>query len=174
MMDLLLPAVLPLLQSERLTLRAMAAHDTAALLAIYGDPLVMEYTDEAPFPDQDTVGLMLKSVRNLLAKGESLEWAIALREGDELIGTCGLHSFDRVLRQAEVGCLLKRSDWGKGYMTEALHLMMQFAGDGLRLHRLTADVAPENEQAQHLFYKLGYRPAPSGYLAIDLHRSNEA
>lgn len=173
-MDLLLPAVLPVLLSERLILRAMADHDTAALLAIYGDPLVMEYTDEAPFPDQDTVGLMLKSVRNLLATGESLEWAIALHDGDEVIGTCGLHSFDQLLRQAEVGCLLKRSAWGKGYMTEAHGLLKRFAGDVLRLNRLLADVAPENERAQHLFISLGYRQERSGYLAIDLPQAYSA
>lgn len=163
-MDLLLPAVLPVLQSERLTLRAMADHDTAALLAIYGDPLVMEYTGEAPFPNQDTVGIMLKSVRNLLAKGESLEWAIALRDGDELIGTCGLHSFDAARRLAEVGCLLRRSAWGKGYMTEALGRLMHFAGNVLQMHGLTADVASENERAQSLFNKLGYRQEQAGLL----------
>lgn len=168
-MDLLLPAALPVLQSERLILRAMADHDTAALLAIYGDPSVMEYTDEAPFPNQDTVKLMLKSVRNLLAKGESLEWAIAMRDGDALIGTCGLHSFDQELRQAEVGCLLKQSAWGKGYMAEAHGLLQRFAGDVLRLKRLAADVAPGNERAQRLFTKLGYRHEQSGALAIDLH-----
>lgn len=168
-MDLPLPHVLPVLQNERLTLRAMADHDTAALLAMHGDPLVMAYTDEAPFPDQDTVGIMLKSVRNLLAMGASLEWAIALHDGDELIGTCGLHSFDQVLRQAKLGCLLKRSAWGKGHVTEAHGLLQRFAGDVLRLNRLLADVAPENERAQRLFKRLGYQQEPSGYLAIDLH-----
>jgi len=166
-MDFILPTELPTLQNRRLILRAMADHDSASLLDIYGDPLVMEYTDEAPFPNQDTVGLMLKSVRNLLASGESLEWAIALHDG-EVIGTCGLHSFDQTLRRAEVGCLLRRSAWGKGYMKEALGLLMRFAGDVLRLTHLTADVAPENERAQRLFNNLGYQPERPGYLAIAL------
>lgn len=146
----------------------MTDDDAAALLDIYGDPVVMKYTDEKPFPDMDSVGLMLNSVHSLLAGGKSLEWAIVLRNGDEVIGTCGLHSFDRELRIAEVGCLLKRSAWGNGHMTEAVSLLTSFARDVLRLNRLAADVARENERAQRLFRKLGYRQERSGALGIDL------
>lgn len=167
--QLRLPAVLPALRGERLVLRAMADSDAEALFDIYGDPQVMKYTDEPPFPGLETVGLMLRSVRELLAKGESLEWAVALRDGDQVVGTCGLHSFDSALRRAEVGCLLKRSAWGNGYMSEALGLLADFAEDVLRLNCLVADVAVENSQARRLFNKLGYRQAREGMLEIDLH-----
>lgn len=149
-----LSELLPQLRSERLILRAMADGDAAALLAIYGDPLVMQYTDEAPFPDLATVQIMLASVRRLRASGESLEWAIILRETDELIGTCGLHSFDDA--QAEVGCLLRRTAWANGYMAEAIALLTQYATDVLQLRALRADVASANERARRLFGKLGY------------------
>lgn len=43
------------------------------------NPVVMKYTDEPPFPDLNTVHMMLCSVRRLLASAESLEWAIALK-----------------------------------------------------------------------------------------------
>jgi RimJ/RimL family protein N-acetyltransferase len=163
------PALLPTLQSKRLILRPMEDNDAAALFEIYGDPLVMKYTDEAPFPDQDTVALMLKSVRTLLAEGLSLEWAIVTRDGGEVVGTCGLHSFDTILRVAEAGCLLRRSDWGKGLMAEAIGVVMHFAKDVMQLHRLIADVDPDNKQAQRLFQKLGYKREHSGMLEIDLN-----
>lgn len=151
--------VLPTLRSARLVLRAMEDADAAALFDIYGDPLVMRYTDEPPFPDQGTVALMLKSVRKLLASGESLEWAIVSDDG-ALIGTCGLHSFDNAGGTAEVGCLLRHSAWGKGYMTEAIGLITTFAGDVLGLRGLSADVSPDNQRALNLFKKLGYQQEP--------------
>lgn len=163
-----LPTVLPVLRGRRLDLRSMDERDAAALLDIYGDPLVMRYTDEDPFPDLATIGAMLGSVRSLLATGESLEWAIVLHEGEVLVGTCGLHSFDQMADAAEVGCLLRRSAWGAGYMTEAVGLLAGFARDELRLRRLRADVAPENARAQGLFKRLGYRRTRSGMLGIDL------
>lgn len=166
---LFLPFVLPTLRSARLILRAMEDADAVALFDIYGDPLVMQYTDEPPFPDQQTVGLMLKSVRRLLTSAESLEWAIVSNDG-AVIGTCGLHSFDNGGGTAEVGCLLRRAAWGNGYMTEAISLLTIYARDVLRLRRLSADVAPENQRAQSLFEKLGYKQERCGMLGIHLGR----
>ncbi|RSZ56248.1 N-acetyltransferase [Massilia atriviolacea] len=166
MATLPLPTVLPTLHGRRVLLRAMADDDAAGLHAIYSDPRVMQFTDELPFPDRQSVDIMLASVRRLLAEGTSLEWAIALADTDAIIGTCGLHHFDA--RQAEAGGLLRHSAWGQGYMRDAMALLMKYAGDVLCLDRLIADVALENERAQRMFKKLGYRKDSSGMLAIAL------
>ena len=168
MNGLLLPTALPVLRGEHVALRPMEEQDAAALFAIYGDPLVMRYTDEDPFPDLATVGQMLGSVRRLLASGQSLEWAIVLVEGGELLGTCGLHSFDAAGRTAQVGCLLRRSAWGGGLMPEALAVLTAYAAGVLRLHGLMADVAPENARARRMFARLGYRDDGRGMLKIGL------
>jgi RimJ/RimL family protein N-acetyltransferase len=164
----LVPAELPKIHGNNILLRALRPDDATRLLELYGDPVVMRHTDERPFPDLDTVDLMLESVRSLLANGESLEWAIALKDGDVLIGTCGLHSFDWATSTAEVGCLLMRSEWGKHYMSEAVRLLMGYAGNVLRLRRLKADVSAENHRSQRLFDSLGYRRVDAGTWLIDL------
>lgn len=168
-----LPATLPGLHGTRIALRAMQASDAPALLDIYGDPLVMACTDEDPFPSLDTVGLMLSSVHALLARAEALEWALVCKDdaNGTVIGTCGLHSFDRLTRAAEVGCLLRRSAWGNGYMAEAIGLMTAYARDVLKLTRLIADVAPENHRAQCLFKKLGYRQERPDQWSMELPAS---
>lgn len=166
-------AELPHIHGQRIFLRPMRHDDAIRLLDLYGDPVVMRYTDESPFPDLDTVALMLESVRTLLASGESLEWAIALKESDILIGTCGLHSFDRATATAEVGCLLMRSEWGKQYMSEAVRLLMSHAADVLRLRRLKADVAAENHRAQRLFSSLGFRRVDAETWETDLPHRDE-
>ena len=58
---------------------------------------------------------------------------------------------------------------GKGYMGEALPQMVAFAFDELGLHRLEANIRPENEASLRLvqsagFHKEGYSPR---YLNID-------
>jgi RimJ/RimL family protein N-acetyltransferase len=161
-------AELPHIHGQRIFLRTMRHDDAIRLLGLYGDPVVMRHTDESPFPDLDTVALMLASVRTLLASGESLEWAIALKESDTLIGTCGLHSFDWSTATAEVGCLLMRAEWGKHIMSEAVRLLMGYAADVLRLRRLKADVAAENHRAQRLFSSLGFRRVDAATWEIDL------
>ena len=154
---LALPTILPILTGKRIELRTMGVDDAPVLLEIYGDPSVMRYTDERPFENVETVFVMLRSVQTLLGQGESLEWAVVPLGSETAIGTCGLHTFDRALRSAEVGCLLRRSAWGNGYMSEAITLMTKYAKDHLGVCRLVADVHSDNTRAQQLFSKLGFR-----------------
>jgi [ribosomal protein S5]-alanine N-acetyltransferase len=163
-----LPKELPVLQSERLLLRALADEDAEALFAIYSDAHVMRFTEEQPFSDLATVRVMLQSVQRLLAQGESLEWAVVVKTSQCLIGTCGLHSFNVAAQAAEIGCLLKRSAWGQGYMHEAMVCLTAFAKDILRLRHLRADVAQENTRAVALFQKLGFKREADGCFGFAL------
>ncbi|MCR6739320.1 GNAT family N-acetyltransferase [Aeromonas dhakensis] len=152
-----LPRTLPSLSTPRLLLRTLDAKDSADLFAIYGDPLVMRFVGEPPFPSLATVAQMLASVERLLAAGESLEWGLVARDSERLIGTCGLHSFanEAGLRQAEVGCMLARRHWGEGWMAEALTALIAYARQ-LGLATLLADIEPDNLPSQRLFRRLGF------------------
>ena len=155
-----LPRDLPVLLTPRLLLRPLGVQDSVDLFAIYGDPEVMRFVGEPPFPELATVSQMLASVERLLAVGESLEWGLVLRESGHLIGTCGLHSFvaDPVqagLPQAEVGCMLARSHWGQGLMFEALSAVTGYAGE-LDIRTLLADIEPDNLPSQRLFRRLDF------------------
>ncbi|WP_429155226.1 GNAT family N-acetyltransferase [Aeromonas media] len=150
-----LPSDLPVLLTPRLLLRPLGVQDSIDLFAIYGDPEVMRFVGEPPFPEFATVSQMLASVERLLAVGESLEWGLVLRESGHLIGTCGLHSFETGLRQAELGCMLARSHWGRGLMFEALSAVMEYAGE-LGIRTLLADIEPDNLPSQRLFRRLDF------------------
>lgn len=150
-----LPRELPILLTPRLLLRPLNGQDSADLFAIYGDPAVMRFVGEPPFPELATVAQMLASVERLLATGVSLEWGLVELGSERLVGTCGLHSFEGDLRQAEVGCMLARHHWGQGLMGEALGALMGFARE-LGLTTLLADIAPENLPSQRLFRRLGF------------------
>lgn len=162
------PQTLPTLETDRLILRTPNADDTNDLFAIYGDPEVMQYTDEKPFPSKATVAQMLGSVQRLFQAHESLEWAIVHKSTGQVIGTCGLHSFDRRLNKAEVGCLLRQDHWAQGYMPEALLAVIQYANQQLGVRTLEADVDPENYRALLLFKRLGFVVGDGGRLVLTL------
>jgi ribosomal-protein-alanine N-acetyltransferase len=52
-------------------------------------------------------------VARLLAAGESLEWAVVEKATGQLVGTCGLHSFDEKHDAAEVECMLPARPGGR-------------------------------------------------------------
>lgn len=158
------PQVFPMLESSRLILCNISRDDAHDLFAIYGDPEVMRFTDELPFPELRTVDTMLASMQRLFDSQIALEWAVKLKDGGRVIGTIGLHSFDVQEGSAEVGCLLSRSSWGYGYMREAVSCLMSYAANSLDIRRLHADVHPENVRAVRLFPALGFVPVPGGVL----------
>lgn len=74
------------------------------------------------------------------------------------IGNIKLGSVNRNSRQADVGLLLgEKETWGKGYGTEAVKLVSQYAFDALDLHKLTAGVLDGNTGSAVVFKKAGYQ-----------------
>ncbi len=82
------------------------------------------------------------------------------REGGyQLIGSVGLHGIDRISRHAELGYLLFREYWGRGYATEAVSLALDFAFRTLNLRKLFARVMEPNKPSSAVLQKNGFSPA---------------
>jgi len=90
----------------------------------------------------------------------NLTFVIVLRENDETIGRNELDFIDVVHRSAETGTGLFRPEHrGKGYGTEAKHLLLSYAFDVLNLHMVWSNVWEENPRSKAALLKQGYRLA---------------
>ncbi len=91
-----------------------------------------------------------------------ITFAIVLRENDELIGRNELDFLDLVHRSAETGTGIFRPEHrGKGYGTEAKHLLLTYAFEVLNLHMVWSTVWEENPRSRAALLKQGYREAGS-------------
>lgn len=73
------------------------------------------------------------------------------------IGCVDIFEFDPRNRRAGLGILIAdRADRGKGYATEALHLVIEYAFQVLDLHQLYCNVRIDNESSLALFKKHGF------------------
>lgn len=73
------------------------------------------------------------------------------------IGCIDLFDFDPKNKRAGVGILIaNRNDRGKGYATEALHLLIEYGFDALDLRQIYSNVRVDNEQSVALFKKLDF------------------
>lgn len=74
------------------------------------------------------------------------------------IGNCGLHRVDARNRRAEVGILIgEPSARGKGYGTEAMRLLVDFAFTALGLHSVMLWTYEYNLPGQRAYAKVGFR-----------------
>jgi ribosomal-protein-alanine N-acetyltransferase len=144
------------LWTERLLLSPLRQQDDAALFAATSDPEVMRYWD---WPEHDSIALTTALVAAELQEvvaGEALYWAIRTGSGSPAIGTCDLSAIDQHHRRAEVGFMLARASWGKGYAFEAMHAVIAHATDVLGIERLTARTHAGNDRSALLLQRLGF------------------
>lgn len=85
-------------------------------------------------------------------------FAIRLVEDDQLIGYCELEGILWASRVAFVAIGIGNRDyWGKGYGSEALSLLVDFAFREINLHRLQLTVFDYNTRAIAAYEKLGFQ-----------------
>ena len=73
------------------------------------------------------------------------------------IGGAQLKGIDWRNRNAELGIFIgEKEEWGKGYCSEAVALLLAYAFDTLNLHRIWLRVDPENTGALRCYEKTGF------------------
>lgn len=148
---------MPRLTGARTVLRAIDDPDAAALLAIFGDAEVVRYWSRPPLSNLTAAAALVDEIQEGFFRRHSFQWAIVEAETGELVGTCALGSLTLRHRRAEVGIVLRRDRWRRGLASDALGVLFAFCFDTLGLHRLEADVDPDNQTSLRLFERLGFQ-----------------
>ena len=92
-------------------------------------------------------------------QGDNLNafFAIVLSNRDRHIGNIKLGPVDPNHRLADIGILIGEKDcWGKGYASEAISLIVDYAFNILNLHKVTAGCYAPNKGAIRAFEKTGF------------------
>ena len=73
------------------------------------------------------------------------------------IGCIDLFDFDPHHLRAGIGILIaEKSDWRKGYASEAVELLIDYCFETLNLHQLYCNITIDNEASVLLFQKHGF------------------
>ena len=82
---------------------------------------------------------------------------ICLRNGNAIVGSINLSQvFRGVFQNAYLGYQVGARFAGRGYMTEALRLALRYAFDTMKLHRLEANIQPNNAASIALVKRAGF------------------
>jgi ribosomal-protein-alanine N-acetyltransferase len=150
-----LPAF-PQLRGNRLRLRGPRADDADAVFALFSDPAVMRYWSRPPMTARaEAEGRIAEYAEDFDAR-KALQWVVATRARDEVIGTCALFRFEPRHRRAEIGYALRSDHWGRGLACEAVTLALDWGFRTLGLHRIEADIDPRNAGSRKLLERLGF------------------
>jgi RimJ/RimL family protein N-acetyltransferase len=99
-------------------------------------------------------------------------FAIRSLEDDRLIGEIGLDGISWSQGDTFVGISIgDRADWGKGYGTDAMRVILRYAFKELNLRRVTLDVFEYNPRAIRSYEKVGF--THEGRARKYLHREGQ-
>ena len=145
-------------ETERLRLRHFRTADAEAMVRVLGDAEVMRFGSGARSPG-DVRRWIVREVTDRYPTWGFGKWAVVQRASDEVIGYCGLAAFnDRCLPgETEIGYRFAKSQWGKGYATEAARATIAHAFGTLELPSVIAVIDPENVASLRVAEKLGMR-----------------
>ena len=142
--------------TERLVLRDLVPADVDALAPIYGDPQVVRYIGGGETATlEETAAWIEHALQRNRLEGWDMR-AVERREDGVLLGRAGLGVRDIDGRsEHEVGYLLGREHWGKGYATEAAAAVRDDARERLGHRRLIALIDHGNDASVRVATKLG-------------------
>ena len=148
---------LPEITTPRLLLRKFKRGDVRDIFAYASDPEVTLYTPWEHHRELKTTRKFLDSILAAYRQGRPAPWAIVLRGKDRLIGAIGVRNWAIEHSRAEVGYVLAREHWGKGYASEALGAVLAFGFSRMELNRIEAKCVPENKGSIRVVEKSGLR-----------------
>ncbi len=146
------------IESPRLVLRHFGDSDLFIFHAYRNDPEVARYQGwESLTEDQARTFIEAVKTEQPGVPGQWFQFAAELKETKLLIGDCALKVDLEEPRQAQIGYTFAREHQGKGYASEAVSSLLNYAFYTLSLHRVYAFVNCENHRSVALLERLNMR-----------------
>lgn len=143
-----------ILETERLYLREMTEDDFSALCKILMDKDVM-YAWEHAFSDSEVHEWLDNQLNRYKNDGVGY-WGVILKETGEMIGQCGLLKQNYKDREIyEIGYLLRKDCWHKGYATELALACKNYAFDVLKTDEVYSMIRDNNISSQNVAKRNG-------------------
>lgn len=142
------------IRSERLFLRPGWPEDNAELRSLICDDQIVRNLANAPWPER------AEEIRSCTVQSQDRRFphffvTVPGAQGSRLVGACGIASSEGA--DPELGFWIARSEWGKGYATEACRAVLRLAGT-LGHRRIVAHQFSDHPASDRVLRKLGFSP----------------
>lgn len=142
---------LQILEAPGVVLRPLELADAEALFAAHRDEETHHYWSG---PAHKSVEETRANIAETLANKTANVWVIT-ESGGEALGRTGIF----VLREGvgEIGIIMRREATGRGLASKAVQLVVEHGFSVLGLHRIAADIDPDNTSSLSLFLRAGFQ-----------------
>ncbi|MBL8546551.1 MAG: GNAT family N-acetyltransferase [Hyphomonadaceae bacterium] len=142
---------LPTLSSSGAVLRPLVLSDAEALFAAHGDERTHHYWSGPAHRDVEQTRAY---IADTIAMAGAHVWAIT-EDGGAALGRIAL--FVQREGVGEIGIIMIPDATGRGLASKALKLVIDYGFGPLDLHRIAADIDPDNNASLSLFLRGGFQ-----------------
>ena len=146
----------PVLETDRLTLRAINLEDAKAVFGLRANKEVNKYIQRESLKNLSEARAFIDQATNLVADNKGIFWVIESKNSAELLGTIGLRNFDVAENYAEIGYEIHPDYQERGYMTEAFEEVLEYAFEKMELKTIEAFTHKNNLASITLLHKLDF------------------
>ena len=148
---------MPTLETERLVLRMFRPEDADAYASMCADPEVMRFLafDGKPMSRLEAWRSLAMMVGHWHLRGYGM-WALEERTSGTLVGRVGFNDPDG-WPGFEIGWMLGRAWWGRGYASEGARAALAHAFSALDREHVISIILPDNHRSIRVAEGLGER-----------------
>ena len=146
----------PILESERLCFRKLTITDAPEILLLRGNSETMKYIPRPLIREIDGALAHIKMINDKIDENIDINWAVTEKGSDKCIGIMGFYRTQPEYFRTELGYMITAEHWGKGYVTEAVTVLLDFAFNSLQFHSIEAVIDSRHTASERVLQKVGF------------------
>ena len=146
----------PVLETERLVIRAFTNADAEAVLSFRSNPEAMRFVPRPLQRNTDDALEMIGLINNNISANDCIGWGVELKSSRKIIGSVSFHRIEKEHHRGELGYMLHPDYWGKGLVTEAVRAIVDYGFRELNFHSIEAIIDPDNTASANVLNKLNF------------------
>lgn len=149
----------PTLEFGKYILRELRRDDAKSYFHYLNHPEVYPFIADSELPKSEEEAVNeIRYWFSLFRTQRSIFWGIAHKNNpDLLIGTIGFNTYSEQHKRADISYDLAYDYWGRGIMSQAMDIAINFAVSKMHVHRIQAHVAVNNNKSVALLSRCGFK-----------------
>ena len=145
------------LETKRLILRKFTLNDAQNMFNNWAND--DEVTKYLVWPSHQNINVSINVLKEWIQKYEQddlyYNWAIELKEINEVIGSIGSVNQSEDLKMVHIGYCIGKKWWNKGIVSEALNELIKFFFEEVGVNRIESRHDPNNQNSGKVMLKCG-------------------
>ena len=147
-----------LFETHHLIVRVIESADRPSVHEYASDPLVVRYLEWGPNTVEETQQFIDLAIEQQQQHPRlQYDLAICRKDFNQLIGACRLQITDPLSGKAEIGYCLNQKYWNRGFATEAIQGLVDYAFQHWGVSMVLASTDPDNHASIRILQKVGMK-----------------